>query len=51
MLMKRNKKTFCKAESAFKLYLKILASLLHGGKHAVDKVEQIALSNKTLDVV
>jgi len=50
MLMKR-KKTFCKAESVIKSYMKIVFSLLHGGKHAVDKVEQIALSNKTLDAL
>ena len=48
--MKR-KKTFCKAKSVIKSYIKIVASLLHGGKRAVDKVEQIALSNKTLDVL
>jgi len=31
--------------------MKIVASLLHGGKHAVDKVEQIVLCNKALDVL
>ena len=35
------KEMFCEAESAIKPYLKILANFLHGGKHAVNKVEQI----------
>ena len=36
--------TFCEAESVIKPCLKILANLLHGGKQAVDKAEQIPLS-------
>jgi len=44
VLMKR-KKTFCEVESVTKLYLEIVANLLHGGKHSVDKVEQIPWFN------
>jgi len=45
------KKTFCKAEPIIKSYMKIVASLLHGGKQAVDELEQTPWSNKTLDVL
>jgi len=31
--------------------MKIVASLLHGGKQAVDELEQTPWSNKTLDVL
>ena len=44
VLMKR-KKTFCEVESVTKPYLEIVANLLHGGKHSVDKVEQIPWFN------
>ena len=46
MLIER--KNFCEAESVITLYLKIVASLLHGGKHAVDKVEQKPWSNNNI---
>jgi len=49
MLMKR-KKTFCEAESAIKLCLKIIANFLRGGKHVVDEVEKIPLSHDTMNV-
>jgi len=38
-------RTFCRAESAIKSCLKAIAYLLHGGKHAVDKLRQILWSN------
>jgi len=38
----KNENTFCETEPVIKPYLKMLANLLHGGKHAVDQVEQIA---------
>jgi len=37
-------KTFCEGESAIKPCLMIVVNLLHGGKHTVDKAEQIPLS-------
>ena len=44
-----NKKSHtAKLESVIKPCLKIVANLLCGGKQAVDKVEQIALSNDTI---
>ena len=39
------KRTICEAESVIKPYLKIVAHLLCGGKHAVDKLEQMPWSN------
>jgi len=39
------KRTIREAESAIKPYLKIVATLLHCGKHALDKVEQIPWYN------
>jgi len=47
--MKRNK-TFCEADSVIKPYLKIAANLLHGGKHAVDEVQQMLLSNDATNI-
>jgi len=33
------KTAFCEVESVIITYLKIVANLLHGGKHAVNKAE------------
>jgi len=41
--VKMKKKIFCEGESVIKPYLKIVANLLHGGKHFADNVEQIGL--------
>jgi len=41
----RKEKRYCKAESVVKPYLKIVANLLHGSKHPVDKVNHILWSN------
>ena len=42
------KKPPSKAESVIKPCLKITANLLHDGEQAVDKVEQIPLSNDAI---
>jgi len=44
------KKTFCEAESVIKSCLKILDNLPHGGKHAVDKAEQIPLLSDKINI-
>ena len=49
-VLMQQKKPYSEAESVIKPCLKIVANLCHGGKQAVDKVEQIPLSNDTMSV-
>ena len=47
-VLMQQKKPYTEAESVIKPCLKIVANLLHGGQNALEKVQQIPLSNDTM---
>ena len=49
-VLMQQRKPYTEAESVIKPCLKIIANLLHGGKNALKKVQQIPLSNDTMTV-
>ena len=49
-VLMQQRKPYTKAESVIKPSLKIVANLFHGGKNALEKLQQIPLCNDTMKV-